>query len=281
TRRMLHHASFAVASLFPVLGSALFWRPDVVIAVAPSLIAAPAVRIAAGLCGARTWLLIQDFEVEAAFATGLLDDKATMARFARWLERRVLAGFDTVSSISPQMCRRLADKGVAPERIAELRNWADLDLVRPLETPSAYRAEWDIGTPHVALYSGNIANKQGIEIVLEAAHRLKDRGDLTFVICGEGSHRTTLEAQAAGLGNVRFLDLQPRDRLGELLGLATVHLLPQRGSMANLVLPSKLTNMLASGRPVVATASPGTELAQEVESCGIVTPPGDGRAFAE
>jgi len=47
-----------------------------------------------------------------------------------------------------------------------------------------------------------------------------------------------------------------------------------------LVLPSKLANMLASGRPVVATAAPGTGIALEVEECGIATPPGDASQFA-
>jgi colanic acid biosynthesis glycosyl transferase WcaI len=76
-------------------------------------------------------------------------------------------------------------------------------------------------------------------------------------------------------------DLQPKDRLSDLLGLASVHLLPQKAEAADLVLPSKLTNMLASGRPVVATAAAGTGLAREMEGCGIVTPPGDEVAFAD
>ena len=49
---------------------------------------------------------------------------------------------------------------------------------------------------------------------------------------------------------------------------------------ADLVLPSKLTNMLASGRPVVATVAPGTGLAAEVEGCGLVSAPGDAVALA-
>ncbi|HZF46892.1 MAG TPA: glycosyltransferase, partial [Sphingomonadaceae bacterium] len=140
--------------------------------------------------------------------------------------------------------------------------------------------EWNITTPHVALYSGNIANKQGIELVIEAARLLQSRDDLTFVICGEGPNRARLEAEAAALPNMRLHDLQPRERLGELLGMATVHLLPQLAGAADLVLPSKLTNMLASGRPVVATADPGTGLADEVDGVGMVTPPGDAAAFA-
>jgi colanic acid biosynthesis glycosyl transferase WcaI len=60
-----------------------------------------------------------------------------------------------------------------------------------------------------------------------------------------------------------------------------VHLLPQLPGAADLVLPSKLTNMLASGRPVVATAEPGTGLFDEVEGCGVATPPGDAASLAQ
>jgi len=279
-RRLLHHASFAATSAFPMLWQALSWRPDVVMTIAPSLIAAPVARLAAALCGARSSLHIQDFEVEAAFATGLLDETRRPARLARAFERKVISSFGTVSTISPQMCRKLAEKGLPPERIVEFRNWADIDAIRPLDTPSPFRAEWGIETPHVALYSGNIANKQGIDIVVDAARRLAHRTDLTFVVCGEGPNRANLEAQAAGLANIRFFDLQPRERLNELVGLATIHLLPQLAGAADLVLPSKLTNMLASGRPIVAIAASGTGLAEEVEGCGLVTPPEQAHAFA-
>lgn len=280
-KRLLHHLSFALSALVPTLWRALTCRPDLVMTIAPSLIAAPVGRLAAKLCGARSWLHIQDFEVEAAFATGLLKDGKCSGRAARWFEEIVLKGFDTVSTISPQMCRKLLEKGVLPQRILEFRNWADVRTIRPIETPSPFRDEWNITTPHVALYSGNIANKQGAEIVVDAARRLKNRKDLTFAVCGEGPNRAILEAQAQDLDNIRFYDLQPRERLNDLLGLATIHLLPQLGGAADLVLPSKLTNMLASGRPVVATTPPETGLAIEVEGCGVVTPPGDGAAFAE
>ena len=83
--------------------------------------------------------------------------------------------------------------------------------------------------------------------------------------------------------NVRFLDLQPLERLSELLGLADIHLLPQRADAADLVMPSKLTGMLASGRPVVATASPHTELGRVVSQgagCGLIVPPEDAAAMA-
>lgn len=279
-KRILHYISFLIASLMPMLRSILSGKPDLVFTVAPSLIAAPVAWLAARLCGARCWLHVQDFETEAAFATGLLGRRGLAGRIAPWFERKVLGLFDQVSTISPQMRLRLVAKGVPDQRATELRNWADIAAVRPLGRPSRYRHEWGIGTPHVALYSGNIANKQGIDLVLDAARLLRRRQDLTFVVCGEGPNRAELERAAAGLDNIQFHDLQPRDRLSELLGLASVHLMPQIAQAADLVLPSKLTNMLASGRPIVATAQPDTGLATEIEGCGVIVSPGCATCFS-
>ena len=75
------------------------------------------------------------------------------------------------------------------------------------------------------------------------------------------------------------MDLQPAEQLADLLALADIHLLPQRADAADLVMPSKLTGMLASARPVVATARPGTELAGVVASCGLVVSPEDPAAM--
>lgn len=279
-RRIIHHLSFAFSSLVPMLLEARQFKPDVVATEAPSLIAAPVAKLAALVSRASSWLHIQDFEAEAAFATGLVSPSGRLARLALVFERFVLKQFDLVSSISFEMCRKaeaLIGDGV---QVFEFRNWAQTDDIHPLDRPSVYRERWDIATPHVALYSGNIANKQGIEVLVEAARILAHRKDLTFVICGEGPNRVRLETLAEGLDNVQFHDLQPLPKLNELLGLATIHLLPQKADAADLMLPSKLANMLSSGRPVVATADEQTGLAREVRGCGLVTPPEDAAALA-
>jgi colanic acid biosynthesis glycosyl transferase WcaI len=93
--------------------------------------------------------------------------------------------------------------------------------------------------------------------------------------------RASLEQKYAHLGNVRWIDLQPIEALNHLLNAADIHALPQRADAADLVLPSKLTGMMASGRPVIAAAAPGTEIANTVDGAGIVVAPGDVHAFSE
>jgi colanic acid biosynthesis glycosyl transferase WcaI len=79
---------------------------------------------------------------------------------------------------------------------------------------------------------------------------------------------------------VRFLPIQPEERLCDLLNLAGVHLLPQHRGVSDLVLPSKLGGMLASGRPSIVMAEPGTELYDFLGNGSIVLPPGDSDGLA-
>ncbi len=279
-RRIAHHASFAVSALRPAMAAAR-GKPDLVFTIAPSMMSVPVAALAARKAGAPLWVHIQDFEVEAAFATGLLKPGSAAGRIARKAERRILQMADQISTISPQMCARLEAMQLAPPgSVYQLRNWSNAAFDFVAADPGIYRREWGIGNRKVALYSGNIANKQGIEILIEAARILRQRDDILFVICGEGPNRDRLAKLASGLGNVQLHGLQPAARMGDFLSLASVHLLPQITGAADLVLPSKLTNMLASGRPVIATAQPGTGLYEEVDGCGINTPPGDAAALA-
>jgi len=279
-RRVLHHASFAMTSSAPTLTSALRWRPQVVFAVAPSLMSAPTAAIAARLAGARSWLHIQDFEVDAAFDLGLLRGIG-LQRMLLAGERSILGMFDRVSTISPEMCRRLVRKGVSADKVEEIRNWVDTSSVVPGNRMTSYRRQLGIDASKiVALYSGNMAAKQGLEHLGDAAMWLAGhRDDIMVVLCGSGPMRGPLQTAIGGLPNVRFIDLQPASRLSELLSTADIHLLPQKAAAAGLVLPSKMSGMLASGRPIVAMAEPGTDLYLEASNVGIVTPPGSGEAF--
>jgi colanic acid biosynthesis glycosyl transferase WcaI len=279
-RRMLHYATFALSIAPQMFWRAIRQRPDLVVVIAPSLVSAPVGWLSARLAGAKCWLHIQDFEVEAAFATGLLKEDSQVGRMARNFERWILNRFDRISSISLPMLAKLKEKGVAAGKIFELRNWANLNKVILLEGPSPLKAELGISAEHVVVYSGNIANKQGLNIIPETARLLMNREDFCFVVCGEGPYLGKLKEAAEGLENVLFFPLQPIERLSDLLGMADLHILPQISGAADLVLPSKLTNMLASGRPVVATAEEGTALAEEVNGCGCVVNPGDAEAMA-
>jgi len=271
-KRIVHLLSFALSSSF-VMFRQVFWRPDLVIVIEPPLFCSPVAVFIARICGARSWLHIQDLEVDAAFDLGVLSSPG-LKKIVLMIERWLMGRFDRVSTISEQMLSRLAAKGVLAEKQILFPNWVDIERICPIICPYAFRKQMSISEDSIVfLYSGNMGEKQGLEIVVEAARRLVDRKDIVFVMCGQGAAYSRLRNLAAGLENVHWLPLQPLDRLNDLLNLADVHLLPQRADAADLVMPSKLTGMLASGRPVLATALDGTQIAQVLESSGVVVPP--------
>ena len=278
--RVLHLASFALSSL-PVMLAQVFWRPSLVIVIEPTAFCVPATRITARLAGARSWRHIQDFEVDAGFAVGMLKSRALHTLVAGW-DKSSMNGFDRISTITPKMLDRLGEKGFPSTRSILFPNWVDTTHIFPTGVPSPLREE--LGIPRdaiVALYSGTMGRKQGLEILAEAADHLTKNEKIQFVFCGDGSYREALATQSAQLTNVRWLPLQPIERLNELLNLADIHLLPQCAQVADLLMPSKLTGILASGRPVVTTAAAGTQLAIAVQGCGVRVPAHDSTAFAE
>ena len=268
--RLLHLLSFAIAS-FPVMLWQIAWRPDVVLTVAPAFMCAPAGLLTAWLCRAKCWLHLQDFEVDVAFGMGLLKGRL-LQRMALRMERSLLRRFDTVSTISGRMMERLCAKGVNAGKTRYLPNWVDLTR---LKAPNGgYRTQLGISNDaFVALFSGTLSGKQGLKVIPEAAKLLRARDEIVFVVCGEGVMKSELEAAAAGLPNVRFIPLQPAGQVSDLLSMADIHLLPQSPDAADLVLPSKLGGMLASGRPVIATCRAGTEISEIVSQCGLVVAP--------
>jgi colanic acid biosynthesis glycosyl transferase WcaI len=277
-KRILHLMSFSLCS-WAVMLRQLRWKPDVVILLGPTICCCPGALSVARLSGAIAWFHVQDLEVDAAFS--LMDFSSPhLRRLVLAIERFILSKFDRISTISERMVERLLAKGVDPARSVLFPNWVDTSIIYPIPIPSPLRQELQISPQAiVALYSGSMGKKQGLELLIEVSRRLAYRADIQFVFCGDGSFRETLVRMTETLRNVIVLPLQPAERLNHLLNLADIHLLPQLADAADLVMPSKLTGMMASGRAVLATAAPGTQLFRVMQSRGIGTPPGDLDAF--
>jgi len=277
-KRLLHLASFGLSSVPPLIRQ-VDWPPDVVLVVEPTFFCALQALLVARWSGAKAWLHIQDFEVDAAFELGDLSS-SRLRDWALTMERRILSLFDRVSTISNRMVDRLHSKGVDPDRCILFPNWVDTDEIYPLAEPSLFRRELGItDSTVVALYAGSMGKKHGLDLLVDAAIRLSSCPNLRFVFCGKGPEEQNFVDRVKGLANVSLLPVQPAERLNDLLNLADIHLLPQLSDAADLLMPSKLTGMMASGRAIVATAYPGTELFSVLEGRGIVTPPRDVDAF--
>jgi colanic acid biosynthesis glycosyl transferase WcaI len=142
-------------------------------------------------------------------------------------------------------------------------NWSDTSFFYPLNNKADLKEEFGFGKEDkLALYSGAIGEKQGLESILFAAKELKNVSGLKFVICGNGPYKEKLEALSMEmqLDNLFFMPLQPLEKFNRFLNMADIHLVIQKVNAGDLVMPSKLTNILAAGGLAIVTANPGTSL---------------------
>jgi colanic acid biosynthesis glycosyl transferase WcaI len=259
--RLIHLFSFGLSSL-PVLFRQWFWKPDVVICIQPTFFCVPGTLLFCTLRHSKSLLHIQDFELDAMLGLGL-GKSGGIAQFAGHIERWFMRRFDSISTISYSMLRNAEQKTGQPEKLFYFPNWVDTDFLTPDAVPAMFRKRWGIAKlTRVVLYSGNMGKKQGLEIVLQTAVQLRQEPDLLFLMVGTGASQEELvqQAEQLQLDNLRFYPLQPYEDLPALMALADIHLVVQKKGVADAVLPSKLTTILAVGGESVITAEAHTEL---------------------
>jgi len=189
--------------------------------------------------------------------------------------------FDVVSTSSEAMVDLLHEKGVPRSKAYLFPNWVDVDQIYPLKNKNQYRSNFNIDNDTcIALYSGNMGEKQGLEIIIESANCLAN-SKILFLMCGSGVALKRLKKDSRHAPNVLWIDLQPLDRLNMLLNMADIHLLPQLAGASDLLMPSKLNGMLSSAIPIVATTDKNTQIEKIVSDCGIATEPENVKEFSD
>ncbi len=259
-KRILLDFSFLLSSFFPLIGLLFQKKIDAVMAVAPSfLVGLPALMYKAWK-RCKFYYHIQDLQIDAARDLKIIRSEGLL-KVLFGIEKFILQKADAVFTISPEMAAKIHSK--ANIKVDLLPNWSDTSKIFPLDDRIACKAQFGFQADQkVVLYSGAIGQKQGLESIIEAAAHFESDHNLLFVICGSGPYKTVLEQQVHDrkLKNLLFLPLQPLAHFNAFLNAADVHLVIQKESASDLMLPSKLTNILAVGGVAIVTANEGTGL---------------------
>ncbi|MBE8719333.1 WcaI family glycosyltransferase [Sphingobacterium pedocola] len=261
-KRILHEFSFLAATI-PFWIKAIFSKKyDVVFCIAPPFHLSLFPWLYKSTRGGVWINHIQDLQVDAAKDLGMIKNK-TFLDIMFGLERFFLNRGLRVSTISEGMQHKILSKGIASTKIMFFPNWVDSNVIFPLPKEKSLRQEMGFNlADKIVLYSGNLGEKQGLDAILRAAAAFKADSSVKFVICGSGGGKDKLIrlAEESLLSNVFFFPLQPYEKLSALLAMADLHLVLQKSSAADLVMPSKLTGILAAGGCALVTATEGTTL---------------------
>ena len=279
-RRAAGFAGFsALAGLAAARAGGVFRRADAVLAMSPPLSLGLTGWMVGVMRGAPLVFNVQDVFPDAAIRTGAIRNRRVIA-LAAWLERITYRRAAAVTVLSEDLRRNVAAKigDGRPGTVHVIPNFVDTDAIRPLPRTTRFRAELGIGDEPVVLYAGNVGFSQSLDLVVEAARRMKD---VTFLINGDGAAKPQLERTATAVPNVRFAGYQPVSRLAEVLATGDVHVVPLRAGLGDVSVPSKTYSSLASGRPIVASIDLDSEIPRLLADAGagIAVPPGDAGAL--
>lgn len=281
-KRMMLDLSFSVSGFFKILQLAFGPKRELVMVVSPPFVPGFLGVLYKKLRGARLAVHIQDLQIEAARDLQMVRSKK-MIRLLFAMEGFILKRADHISSISNGMVRKVKEK--TKRSTLFFPNWSDTSKFYPLARKGLKQQFGLAETDKVVLYSGAIGEKQGLDIILKVAQILEGYSDLKFIICGTGPYRANLEEMATSMHvkNILFMPLQPTEVLNQFLNMADIHLVIQKADASDLVMPSKLTNILAVGGLAIVTANPGNSLYDEVSSrrIGLLSEAENAEALAE
>lgn len=258
--RMISEFSFFFTAYLALLVLLFKKKYDNVITVAPPFAIGLLGILYTKIRGGKSLYHIQDLQVDAARDLDMIKSDLVV-RICLSIEKFIIKHADCVSTISTGMIEKVKIK--CKKEVLLFPNWVDIDSFYPVNRKNELKTRYGFNIDdRIILYAGAIGHKQGLETILQAAKAVEEKTHIKFAICGSGPYKDKLieYKNEMGLKNVHFLPLQPLDIFNSFLNMADIHLVIQKIGASDLVLPSKLSAILAVGGVPIVTASKGTSL---------------------
>ncbi len=279
--RLLHYGTYSATAFY---GGLLAGKPDVLVSFSPPLPLGLSAWLLSRLWRIPWVLQLEDLYPDAAIAAGVLVNKRII-KFFLAMEQFLYQRAHRISLISENFRQRLLAKGVPGSKMELIPVWADPEEVQPLPKENDFRRKYSLDGRFVVMYAGNMGLTSCLEDVLDAAEILQHQPDIQFVIVGEGIKKEGLkrETRTRELPNIFFLPYQPREIFPEMLAAADIGLVTLNTGAMLSSLPSKIFNVMASARPILAITPTESEIALLVQQagCGVNVAPGFPGMLAE
>lgn len=252
-RRIVNYLSYMVTA---ILASLRVRRPDVVIATSPQFFCGWAGVWVSRLRKVPFLLEIRDIWPESISTVGAIQNR-TVLGMLEWLERRMYLAADHIVTVGCGYRDRVLERADVGHKTSVVTNGVDLRQFVPQPPDRAFLEEQKLAGKFVCSYVGTIGMAHGLEVVIDAARLLRDRGrdDIRFCLVGDGSQRGSLEQRGREQGvadMLVFTGRQPKERMPAILASSDVCLVHLRGcELFGSVIPSKIFETMAMERPMI------------------------------
>ena len=276
SRRVCNYLSYLTLAV----PRALAIRCDVILAMTDPPIEGIAGALVSKLSGRPFVYNIRDMYPDMAIGGGIFQP-GSWIRGWEALHRRALRHATRVIVLGEDMRERILAKGVDPARIAVVRDAVPFPENLPLADHPVVR-EIRGEFRFLLVHAGNLGFYGAWQTLVSCARMLESEG-VGLVFVGEGASKQKIEEAARGCRNVRFLPFRPAVEVPYVMAAGDLHVVTVKRGLEGVVVPSKVYNILAAGRPLLAVATQETEVARFAlrDGCGLAADPDDPAAVAE
>ena len=252
--RIANYVSYLTSA---VLATLRLPRPDVVVATSPQFFCGWAGVWAARLKRRPFVLEIRDIWPESIAAVGAMK-KGAATRLLEWLELRMYRAAEHIVAVGSGYRDNVAAK--VPEmasKISVVTNGVDAENFQPRDPDRAFLQSFGLQEKFVCSYVGTIGMAHGLDVVVDAASKLRALGrtDIGFLLVGDGANRQSLETMARDCGvqdQVIFAGRLPKDQMPTVLASSDCCLVHLKGTdLFSTVIPSKIFETMAMQRPII------------------------------
>lgn len=261
------------------------YKPDILHPHSPVLNALPAIWAGRQLKLPVVYELRASWE-DAAVDHGTTTEGSMRYRVSRWLESYALHRADRVTTICEGLRGEIISRGIPADRVTVIPNAVDPQSFSLISTPDMeLKASLGIGTEMVVGFAGSFYAYEGLDLLLDAAAMLVERGhNIKILLVGGGPQEQALQAKAQALrlaDRVIFVGRVPHADVQRYYSLIDVLAYPRhRIRLTELVTPLKPLEAMAQGLMLVASDVGGhRELVRDGET-GFLFPAEDARALA-
>ena len=225
---------------------------------------------------------VRDLWPAFAVEVGILRNSILISA-SEWLERFLYQHADLIIVNSPGFIEHVKNKG--GKHIELVPNGSDTEMFHPNDKGYKFRLDHDIGSEDnfIALYAGAHGMSNDLNVLLDAAEKLRYQEDIKIIFLGDGKDKPSLMSRAdeKNLTNVYFLPPIPKISMSQALAAADVCIAILKPiPLYSTVYPNKVFDYMAAGRPVVLAIDGVIRKVVEESGCGIFVAPGDPDALA-
>lgn len=259
-------------------------KPDIImIATTPPIIGGLVVRLVSRCLSAQYIYHCQDLYPEVARISGLLND-GILNKFLTSIDRKTCDNALQTIVLSEDMKQSLLARGCEGSNISVINNFELKSFADKIIVPIAEGMIRKEGVFRI-LFAGNIGKFQGLETVIDAAHKLSENESIEFVFLGEGAAMKGLKEQASKLlgKTIKFFGHQPISVARSLIADSQLCVVSLNEGIYRAAFPSKTMTYMCEGVPVLMMVEPESGISRMVksENIGVVISPGDSDELAE